>query len=455
MHFDTLSSVADRLQSGEIPSLELTEKILQRAEKLNPSIHAFNEILAQTAQAEAKASDERRKKGRPWSKIDGVPIAIKDLIDTTPAVCSGGLEHLRAYRPIVDAPVVRALRGAGAIIIGVTETDPGAFSTDTPQVTNPLARNRTAGGSSGGSAAAVAAGMAFAAIGTDTGGSIRVPAACCSLCGFKPTWGRVDATGVRPLARSLDHVGPLARSVSDLIAIQEIIDPSFACSCIGADISKSVIGISEEYFADATADIKMMMSQFMKLLMDNNIQHAGVDLPNCDEIAAFHMVNLSREAADYHSKVFPNDWEYYPDIARDTVAIGLQVTKEQLCEAERLKNRARRVVDNLFENADAIILPTMPIDAPLRSATTYEIGGKIRTKLEATVRYTSLFNQTGHPVVAMPGGLTADGRTFGIQVIGKRDTDASLLCLAREIDQMLPFSIDYRNLNGSVAEHWV
>ena len=227
MIFETLSSISAKLGTGEIDSLGLTKSVLVDIDALNPRIGCYTDLLHDSAMKEAAASDERRSNGQVKGPLDGVPIAIKDLIDTTPARCSAGLEHLKNYRPATDATVVRRLREAGAVILGVTASDPGAFSTATPQVINPLAPERTAGGSSGGSGAAVASSLAFGAIGTDTGGSVRIPAACCSICGFKPTWGRVDATGVRPLAPSLDHIGTLARSVTDLQILQSIIDPSF------------------------------------------------------------------------------------------------------------------------------------------------------------------------------------------------------------------------------------
>ncbi|USG60997.1 amidase [Sneathiella marina] len=444
MSFETLKAVSEKLGSGEISSFELCSELFSIIRRLNPSIGAYSQLLPETALEEAKASDTRRQQGVSKGLLDGVPIAIKDLIDTSPAICSAGLASRSGHQPALDAPVVKALRGAGAVVIGVTETDPGAFSTDTPNVINPLAPNRTVGGSSGGSGAVIAAGMAYAALGTDTGGSIRIPAACCSVYGFKPTWGRVDALGVFPLAPSLDHVGPMARSVEDLQILQSIIDPKFEKPDTRVPLQHIRLGMPVVFFQDADPDIRAAMEQVACALVVEGIEMRNVTLPDPDQVMNFHMINLSREAADFHIAHFPGDWPDYPEVARNTVEFGRDLTVEMCNEAERLRYNAYLTVDSILKEVDAIILPTLPTDSPLRGEMAVQVGGVSRSKLEVTVRYTSLFNQTGHPTVSMPAVLRPDGRAVSIQLVGRCEGDGDILMIARQLEQLFSIRPHYQ-----------
>ena len=189
-------------------------------DRANPTLHAFTDVLSAQALAEAEAAD-----ANPASPLHGVNIAVKDNIDTAGALCSAGLPFLAERRATKDAVVVAALRAAGAVILGMTATDSGAFGVVTPAVTNPNHPSLIAGGSSGGSAAAVAAGLCDAALGTDTGGSVRIPAACCGVYGFKPTYGVISVAGIRPLTERFDHVGILARTIAEIHKITTALVP--------------------------------------------------------------------------------------------------------------------------------------------------------------------------------------------------------------------------------------
>lgn len=442
--FAPIAIVTQHLADGSISAVALCLHMLTRIHDLDLSLGAYSQVLAETALAEAAAADERRKAGVVIGPLDGIPIAVKDLIDTRPAVCKAGLAHLADYVPAADAAVVAALRRAGAVMIGVTETDPGAFSTATPQTINPLDPRRTAGGSSGGSAAAVAAGLACAAIGTDTGGSIRIPAACCSIFGFKPSWGRVDMTGARPLAPSLDHLGSLTRSVADLTLLQSVLDPA-----LGADVDRErrwTIGTSADYFKDAAPVVQSSFAAIIDDLRSKNVTLRSVALPCPGDVLAFHMVNLPKEAADYHTSKFPDAWPDYPEIARSTVEAGSRTSVEDYALSEDRRAHAIAMVDDALAEVDALILPTMPLDAPARDQHQVQVGRRNLTTLEATIWYTALFNQTGHPVVTLPAVLLADGRALSIQLVGKRDDDACLLALAKSIEQCLAVRVDYASM---------
>lgn len=442
----TFRSIADasiQLSEGRVSARQICSDMLEAAQ--SSPVDAYSYLLRETALAEAEASDQRRKSGNKLGPLDGIPIAVKDIIDTSPAVCMAGLLHLAGYRPGTDAPVVRRLREAGAVILGVTETDPGAFSTETPQVTNPLAPERIAGGSSGGSAAAVAAGLAVGAIGTDTGGSIRIPAACCSIYGFKPTWGRVDTTGVRPLARTLDHVGPMARCVADLRILQTVLDPTLT-SQGRRNFRRLRLGICEAYFSDATPAIKETLLDVIGKVSASGGSIIPVDLPPPDEVMKFHMINLPREAAEYHGLAFPSEWTHYPEIARSTIMMGNSISVADHEKAERERQACRLTIDHALENVDALILPTMPMDAPMRGAQSINLGELCLSSLQATIRYTAIFNQTGHPVVSMPAGLLPDGRALSVQLVGKRGGDDSLLLMAEDLEEMISITVDYAGI---------
>jgi aspartyl-tRNA(Asn)/glutamyl-tRNA(Gln) amidotransferase subunit A len=452
-NFETIEDASHRLINGTMSSVELCAELLSEIARRNSALGAYSDVLAETALSDAAAADARRSKGRSLGVLDGIPLAVKDIIDTRPAVCKAGLEHLSDYRPVVDATVVALLRAAGAVILGVTESDPGAFSTETPQVTNPLARARSAGGSSGGSGAAVAAGLAHAALGTDSGGSIRIPAACCSVYGFKPSWGRVDTTGVRPLAPSLDHVGTLARSVTDLRIVQGALDPAIGDMPKGAHRLEVLLGTSEAYFADADQIVKQAMAEIFEKLQRSGLRLRTVSLPAPADVLTFHMVNLPWEAAAYHSAVFPDHWPHYPDTARRTVETGRSIRLTDYELAERCRREACARVDAALADVDALILPTMPIDAPLRNANEIDLGGKAVSKLEATIRYTSLFNQSGHPVVSVPALLLPDGRALSVQLVGLRDGDDALLTLAQNVERLLAVEVDYAAIIAMQAVH--
>jgi Asp-tRNA(Asn)/Glu-tRNA(Gln) amidotransferase A subunit family amidase len=440
--FATLVSAAEALRARRVSAPELLRDVLDRIARDDRFIRAYSDLMPEVAGAEAKAAELRFARGEPLGPLDGVPVAIKDLIDTTPAICRAGLPQLAEYRPGHDADVVAQLRRAGAVIIGVLETDAGAFGTRTPQVINPIAPDLIAGGSSGGPGAAVCAGFAYGAIGTDTGGSIRIPAACCSVAGLKPTWGRVSAKGVRPLAQSCDHVGPLARSVADLQAIQAVLDPPQEA----APTPGLRIGTASDYFADADPLVLRAMAHVTSALAEARHRIVDLRLPIPDDIMDSHMVTVTHEAARYHTEQFPGLWQAHPDIARDGIELGRTFSDEDYARAQAKRRRIAELVEGLFETVDILILPTLPMDAPAREADTVSLRGHRMPVLDATIRYTALFNHTGHPVVSIPAFGLADGRALSVQIVGARHSDQRLLAMARHLEDIFAVTVNYEDL---------
>lgn len=449
--FGTMKAASAALETHQVSARELCENVIVQITKIDGSVGAYSDTVFEIARAEASDSDRRRALEESLGALDGIPIAVKDLIATTPAKCGGGIPAFGDEQPDRDARVVEQLRSVGAVIMGVTTTDAGAFGTTTPQTYNPLDPTRIAGGSSGGSAAAVASGMAFAAIGTDTGGSIRIPAACCSVCGFKPSWGRVDMKGVKPMAPSFDHVGGIARSVDDIITLQRIIDPEIQGKMRQLPDRPTRLGIASSFFRDASEEIRDALQKMERRITALGVTCAPVVLPTHDAFMEIHVENALKEAFDLYSAIRPNDWQDFPEIARNSLAIGAGVTDEQYAKNEHRRVEIARQVERAFEHVDAVILPTLPVDAPLRGIERLTIGAEELHILNATIHYTALFNLTGHPVISIPGALTQDGRAINIQIVGAREKDAAVLKIAKWVQGVLDVQVDYANFVSRLA----
>jgi len=441
IEFKTIKDLKREFQVGALSASKLFTTLMARVEACQSGIGAFSDHLASSGRAEAQIADAGWRNSETARLLEGVPIAVKDIIDTTPARCKAGLQHLSNFRPRQDASVVAKLRQAGAVILGVTETDAGAFGTRTLQVINPIAPGRIVGGSSGGSAAVVCAGLAYGAIGTDTGGSIRIPAACCSITGFKPSWGRVDGKGVRPLAPSCDHIGPLARSVSDLKLIQRVLDPDLQESERPLP-SQLKIGIDQAYYECAEPKVQQAMASAHDQLVRGGHELHAVELPAPDDFMPFHMINVAKEAADYHTTAFGEHWKDYPTVARDAIESGLEHTERQYQEAQRQKHLMKKLVDGVFETVDVLLAPTLPFDAPHRDVEVASFGYRELPILDGTVRYTALFDQTGHPALSLPAYLMSDGRAISLQI----NADAFVLDVGQILETSFGAKIEYSKL---------
>jgi aspartyl-tRNA(Asn)/glutamyl-tRNA(Gln) amidotransferase subunit A len=440
--YPTLVAAAQALERGEATAVSLTDALLARIEAINPKLDAVTDVLAATARREAQRSDARRAAGKSLGPLDGVPILIKDIVDTPPAICSAGLPFLRDYRPKEPAIVVRRLRDAGAVILGVTASDPGAFGTRTAAVTHPQDPTLSVGGSSGGSGSALAAGLGFAALGTDTGGSIRIPAACCAVAGFKPTRGRVSTKGVRPLVGSLDHVGPLARGVADLAAVQALLDPRYRHTA--APGRHRAVGHDPAWLEEADPRIRDAIVRVLAACRDLGYAIREVRLPRPSEYVATHRVIFCSESAAYHFATFPDRLEEYPETPRRIFAAARQHTGYDLVGAMRRRADMSAVVQALFDSVDFLVTPTLPALGARRDAATLPIGGKDVDFTLAMIRFTHLFNHAGNPVVALPTAALAPGIAASAQIVGPLDRDAAVLGFAQQIEDALQVAIDYR-----------
>ncbi|MBM3505665.1 MAG: amidase [Alphaproteobacteria bacterium] len=438
----TLTDIGRQLARRHIGAEELARLQLDRIAALNAGIGALSDVLAETAITEAKAVDRARERGRPLGPLAGIPVASKDIIDTTPAVCSAGLPFLRDRRPKCDAEVVRRLRRAGAVIVGVTETDPGAFGVRTASVTHPQAPTLTVGGSSGGSGAALAAGFCFATLGTDTGGSIRIPAACCQIVGLKPTRTRVSTEGVMPLVWSLDHVGPMTRSARDLAAVQAVLDPRFAHTATRK--RRWAVGFDPRYAADASPLAAKAIERTLKAARAAHIGVREVRMPAPDDILDVHLVVFCAESAAYHFQAYPDRRNDYPAGPRHLLSMARSHTGYEYVQAMRQRAEITARMQALYDDVDAIIVPTLPVEPPPKKAEQVEVAGRPVDFTWALIRYTCLFNQTGNPVVSLPAVAKAPGVGASVQVVGPLDRDADTIALAVKLEAALGLAIDRR-----------
>jgi aspartyl-tRNA(Asn)/glutamyl-tRNA(Gln) amidotransferase subunit A len=426
-----------RLQIAQrtLSATALCEEALARIEQCDEQLQAMTDVLASSALKEAVAIDRSLSHGEPVGQLAGIPITVKSNIDTAGALCDAGLPHLHGNRPVRDAEVVARLRRAGAVILGTTVTDNGGFGVTTPVVINPLLGDRIAGGSSGGAAAAVAAGYCIGSIGTDTGGSVRIPAACCGVVGFKPTYGRIPTEGVRPLASSIDHVGVLARSASDVFSIYAAIDADFSKLAERDQSKMPVIGIAKSYIDDAASEVRIPFFKLIDQVTSLGYAVREVTLPSPEEALNCHLVLALTEAAlIYHnSDLGPED--RYPEAVYEGLRLGLAYTGTEHLRALKLRRYFVGMLQSALCNVDFIALPTLPSLPPLRSDTTVTNAvGKLDV-LGGMIRYTSLFNQTGHPVIAMPWRSPMNLQIASVQLVGPLNSDRQLLMLAMKLER--------------------
>jgi aspartyl-tRNA(Asn)/glutamyl-tRNA(Gln) amidotransferase subunit A len=445
---ETIADLAPRLGRKEVSPLELTRACLDRIEKLNPALNAFITVTGESALADARAAEVEIARGEWRGPLHGIPIALKDLIDTagTRTTAASGLYQNRI--PTEDAEVVRRLRRAGAVILGKNNLHEFAYGGSSlvsffGDVHNPWDVEHIAGGSSGGSAAAVAAGLCYAAIGTDTAGSIREPAALCGCVGIKPTYGRVSARGVIPLAWSLDHVGPLAATVGDVAVVLQAIagyDPLDVCS---ADVpvsdyvsgllndAKSLrVGVPRAHFYDGLdeevcAAVEQALVVIRTLVAD--VRDVGVGVRNDRTVQA-------AESFAYHADHVARTPELYQPETLRRILSGATISAEEYILRRRELDEERRRAHDFFADVDLLITPTMPIPAPA-IADLKKDPDALRPAELAWLRNTRPFNVWGLPAVSVPCGFTKGGLPIGLQIAGPHRREDLVLRLAHAYEQ--------------------
>lgn len=438
----TIAVASDLLRRKEISPVEITSACLARIEELNSSINAFITVMRDSALAEARAAEAEINAGKWRGPLHGIPIGLKDLIDTAGVKTTCGSALFADRVPSEDAFIVQHLKRAGAVLIGkqnMQEFAYGGTSTSSyfGPVHNPWDTDRIAGGSSGGSAAAVATGMCFAAIGTDTGGSVREPAAFCGIVGLKPTYGRVSVRGVFPLSSSLDHVGPLCRDVRDTALMLQAIAgyDKLDTTCVDQPvdsytekltetITKPRIGVVRHpFFDDLDPEIAIVIDEVLKQIASDVLE---IDLP------ATPTAVQAPEVYALHAKSFANTPDLYLPWIRERFKQAATVDLVSYIEARQHLDRLRRSIDDVFANVDFLITPTTPVP-PITIREALDMSPDPAGEL--WLRNTRPFNAYGLPTISIPCGFTRAGLPIGLQISAANFSEAKLLSFAHACEQ--------------------
>jgi aspartyl-tRNA(Asn)/glutamyl-tRNA(Gln) amidotransferase subunit A len=453
----TLAELARAIRAGKLSPVALTRAYLERIARLDGTLRAYITVDRDGALAAAAALEREAAAGAWRGPLHGVPLAHKDLclIPGLPTSC--GTKTADYFVGAPPCTAVTRLGSAGALTLGklnMTELALGPFGDNAHHgdVQNPWRLGHVSGGSSSGSGAAVAAGLAAAALGTDTGGSIRLPAACCGLVGLKPTYGRVSRAGVMPLSWSYDHVGPLARTVRDAALLLGVIaghDPLDATSsrrpvpdylaALEGGAKGLRIGVAGGFYADGLdTEVSRALDEAVAALRGLGAAVEAVAVPDPGPmVAACSNVMVRAEAAVIHSRILKERPGELQPAVRERMAPGLTVTASEYLQGQRLRARfTREFIDDVFARIDVLATPTIPEPAPALAAAKAGSTADVIRRMGRFSRLTRPFNALGLPALSLPCGASADGRPLGLQLVGRPFDEATLLRLGHAYESV-------------------
>jgi len=436
----TLVEAARLARERQVSPVALTEAALARIDAYDHEIRAFVHVEAARALAEARDVERRIAAGEDPGPLCGAPIAIKDIVDVAGMPTMAGSRVMAGNTPHSDATIVSRLRAAGAVIIGKTNTHEFAYGVISAPTRNPWDLARIPGGSSGGSAAALVAGMTTGAIGTDTAGSIRLPAALCGVVGLKPTYDLVSRDGVIPLSWSLDHAGPMARSVADAALMLAALAPgardadewvALARGRAGQPARGLRAGIPRPYFYDdLDPEVAAAVETARGVLSELGLESREVALPDVELTFAVGRAVQRPEASAYHQQTLRATPELYQDETRRDLELGELYLATDYIQGQRVRARLREQWLEVMRDVDLLITPTVPIAAPVPPGA----GGSGAIK-GTLLRNTYPFNLVGFPALSLPCGLTATGLPVGLQLAGRPFEDLTVLRVGHAYEQ--------------------
>ncbi|HEY4032904.1 MAG TPA: amidase [Ktedonobacteraceae bacterium] len=460
MTYTSIREIADEIHSGIITPTELVQEKLECIDKQDSDIQAFVTVMHEQALKDAEQAEREMRTGLYRSQLHGIPIAIKDLIAVKGVRTTASSKVLADYISSEDAMVVELLRKAGAIIIGKTNTFEFAYGPFAPPTRNPWDHTRTTGGSSGGSAAAVVTGMCPGAIGTDTGGSIRIPSACCGITGLKPTYGRISCYGVIPLSWSLDHVGPMGRSAEDCAILFDAIvqydprDPNSVAGPPTRNTSTLIGGVEgrgplslqglkfgvpqEAFVAPLDLEVRNAWQAALHVFEEEGVEIVDVELPR-PTMELYRTIQRPEAALAHIQKGwFPAFQNLYTDNVRTRLVHGQQVAAVDYLQAQQERRNLTSNMRAVMQRVDAFVLPTLPIPAISAELVnqTIEVDGVTEEAATAFLRLTMPFNLTGLPAISFPCGFSSDGLPLGLQIAGKPFEEATVLRIAHAYQQL-------------------
>jgi aspartyl-tRNA(Asn)/glutamyl-tRNA(Gln) amidotransferase subunit A len=442
----TIREVSDLIRKKKVSPVELTTACLARINQFNPSLNAFITITAESAMAQAREAEAEVMRGNWRGPLHGVPIALKDLFDTAGVKTTAGSGVFKDRIPTEDAEVVRRLKTAGAVLLGKTNMQEFAFGGTSivsyfGAVHNPWELSHIAGGSSGGSAAALAADLCYGALGSDTAGSVRLPASICGIVGLKPTYGLVSIRGVIPLSWSLDHVGPMARTVADTALLLQAIAgydekdttseqmniPDYS-QAIGTKVSSLRIGAPREFFfADLDPEIDAAVKEALSVLAKLTAGIRDVAFP-ANNMETLRDVVRAAEAYAYHREYVAKTPELYQPLTLKRIQAGANVTTSAYIQGRRDLAQVRRTAAKWLGSVDVLVTPTISIPPAA-------ISDPHADDILPEVRNTSPFDVNGWPAISIPCGFTKQGLPIGLQIIGPNGGESVVFQLAHAYEQ--------------------
>ena len=440
----SLADLGALIRAKQVSPVEVTEQALARIEQFNPRWNAFLTVTADRAREQARAAEAEITKGEYRGPLHGVPVGLKDLIHTRGIRTTFGSKITRDFVPDADAEVVKNLLESGAVLVGKTALHEFAYgiSNHNPHfgpTRNPWDLARVSGGSSGGSAVAVAGGLCYGALGTDTGGSIRIPASFCGIAGLKPTLGRVSLRNIQPLGYTLDHCGPMARTVVDAGLVYQVIagyDPADEFSvdrplgeiALRKSLAGIRIGIPENFFfEDVQPDVERAVKRAIEVMQGLGADTVPVRLPFLPQMVEVARELLLIEAYAVHSGHFrdrPND------LGEDLKALfekGRKLTAERYVQTQRLRHSLRREMERVFDDVNVIVTPATPLAAFPIGDTRVTLSGTEYDARAASTRFLRCFDASGHPALAVPCGTDRQGLSIGLQIVGRLWDEAAVL----------------------------
>jgi aspartyl-tRNA(Asn)/glutamyl-tRNA(Gln) amidotransferase subunit A len=455
----TARSISALVRRRELSAVAVAEAALDRITKLNPSLRAFITVTDEQALTAAREIDRKIAAGQGEQlALAGVPMAIKDSFWTKGVPTSGGTKVLAKFVPDDDATAVARLKAAGCVLVGKSLLHEMAygFTSRNPHFgdcRNPWDTTRIPGGSSGGNAVALATGMALAAVGGDTGGSNRQPAALCGVVGVKVTYGRVSRHGGIPLSWSMDTVGPMSRTVLDAAVMLQVMaghDPKDPTTRPGpvpdflAAIQPGLKGLRigvphNEFLATMEPDVGAAIQDALGVLKNQGATLVDVAFPPLDPVVGAHRAIIFSEAAAAHEDMIRKHSSLLSDEVRPLLQSGLFITATQYLGAQQARQKTIAAYRKLWQSFDVLVTPTSPIAAPPIGATTAKLGGQDIPLVRAFLDLTLPFNLTGQPAISVPCGFTRSGLPIGLQLVGRPFDEATLFRAAGAYESATPW----------------
>lgn len=448
----SLREVAAKIKSREVSPVEVTQACLDRVEATEPKLNAFSVVMAESAKAEAKKAEAEIMAGNWKGELHGVPVGIKELYDVAGLSTTSSSKVRENWVAESDSASVAQLRGAGAVVLGKTHTHEFAYGISTPTTRNPWDTYRMPGGSSGGSGSSVAAGSTFMSMGSDTGGSIRIPAAVCGTVGLKPTFGRCSRAGVTSLSWSLDHVGPLTRTVADAAVCLNALagydprDPGSVdiptedyTNALGKDVKGIRIGVPKNYyFYPIDPEVETAVRAAIDLLAGEGAVITEVEIPYPDQIMAVEFALCMAEASEYHRVLLRNNPELYTEDVRTFLEAGEYVPATRYVQALRVRQLMQQAWAKMFADIDILMAPAVPSPATTVGQEVVDWGGDAGEEpiTSAFVRLSAPANVTGMPAIATPCGFTDSGLPVAFQAIARPFAEATAIRLCDAYQRM-------------------